>query len=78
MISQTWIIGKAIRALFADRVTYTQLDTHDTHTHTHATLTLLMFVCYYDGSSLDDEHTTPDNYKSLVPVFPWRCIEAAD
>ena len=22
MISQTWIIGKAIRALFADRVTY--------------------------------------------------------
>ena len=24
MISQTWIIGKAIRALFADRVTYGQ------------------------------------------------------
>ena len=23
MISQTWIIGKAIRALFTDRVTYT-------------------------------------------------------
>ena len=22
MISQTWVIGKAIRALFADRVTY--------------------------------------------------------
>ena len=27
MISQTWIIGKAIRALFADRVTYRDIKT---------------------------------------------------
>ena len=47
MISQTWIIGKAIRALFADRVTYiNNCKTHKNFEYEYNILGLVITVHY--------------------------------
>jgi len=47
MVNQTWIFGKAIRHLFADRVTYNAVDIQcgQWRTELHSLLESLLFNC---------------------------------